>query len=138
MDMDQDSERILVVDDEQAILDLLERVLGREGYRVTTTNRDEEVVGLLSKERFDLAIMDVGLRNLNGGKLMKAVREASPWTAIVIMTGYPMEDVIRFAQEHAQGYLEKPFDLHELLAVARNAMRLARMPLSEARSAKVV
>ena len=138
MSKKQGSERVLVVDDEQVILDLLERVLGREGYQVTTANCGEDVVGLLSNERFDLAIMDMGLRNPNGGNLMKAVREASPGTAIVVMTGYPMEEVIRFAQQYAQGYLEKPFDLHELLAVARDALRQALMPGSSPRSARIV
>jgi len=120
-------EKVLVVDDEQVILELLERVLSREGYQVTTIPWSEEVVSLMSTKRFDLAIVDVGLRTLDGCKPMKMIREASPETALVVMTGYPVEEVIRFAQDHAQGYLEKPFDLQKFLAVVRGALEGALM-----------
>lgn len=115
-------ESILVFDDDQGILGLLERVLSREGYQVTTMRSSERVVSLMSTEHFDLAIMDVGFRNLNGCKLTRMVRQLSPETAVVLMTGYPVEEVIRFAQEHAQGCLEKPFDLQELLVIVRSAL----------------
>lgn len=122
MNSHQVRERILVVDDEQAILELLKRVLSREGYQVTTTPGCEEAVDLMSTEGFDLAIVDVGLRHLDGSRLMERIRKASPETAMVVMTGYPAEEVIRFAQEQAQGYLEKPFDLQEFLAAVRSGL----------------
>ena len=122
MESHQPCERILVFDHDQGILGLLERVLNREGYEVRTMSSSEGVVSLVSTEHFDLAIVDVGLRNVNGCKLTKMVRELSPETAVVLMTGYPAEEVIRFAQEHAQGYLEKPFDLQEFLAIVRSAL----------------
>ncbi len=122
MNHHQPCEKVLVIDDERMILELLERVLRLEGYRVTTTACGEDVVGLMSTEDFDLAIVDVGLRRLNAGKLMNTIRESSPETAIVVMTGYPVDEVVRFAREHAQGYLEKPFDLQEFLTVVRRAL----------------
>jgi DNA-binding response OmpR family regulator len=127
MNSHQARERILVFDDDQGVLGLLERVLSREGYQVTTMRSSERVVSLMSTEHFDLAIMDVGFRNLNGRELTRMVRQLSPETAVVLMTGYPVEEVIRFAQEHAQGCLEKPFDLQELLAMVRSALGEAPM-----------
>ncbi len=127
MNHHQAYEKVLVVDNEHVILELLERVLSQEGYRVTTTACGEDAIGLLSTGGFDLAIVDAGLRRLNAGKLMNMMRESSPETAIVVMTGYPMEEVVRFAQEHAQGYLEKPFDLQEFLEVVRGALEEAVM-----------
>jgi len=122
MNSHQVRERILVLDDEQVILELLERVLSREGYQVTATYSSEKVVSLMSTERFDLAIVGVGLQSVNDYELMKMIREASPETAIVVLTGYPTEEVIRFAHEHAQGYLEKPFGLQEFLGVVRSTL----------------
>ncbi len=122
----QVGERILVLDDDQVILELLERVLSREGYRVTAMYCSEKAVSTISTERFDLAIVDVGLRSLNGGKLMKMIRETSPETAIVVVTGYPTEDVVRLAHEHAQGYLEKPFGLQEFLGLVRSTLEEER------------
>lgn len=121
-DEHQERQVILVVDDEQVILDLLRRVLSREGYKVATAARSEEALGLVSTECFDLAIADIGLHRVDGRDLMRRIREASPETALVAMTGYPADEVIRFAQDNAQGYLEKPFALEELLAVVRRAL----------------
>ena len=126
-------ERVLVIDDAWVILDLLERVLGREGYQVTTTACSEEVAGLTSAAGFDLAIVDVGLRRGNGSRLTKMIGEASPETAIVVMTGYPTEWVTDFAERNAQGYLEKPFALEELLAVVRGAIEERLMYARKAR-----
>ena len=114
--------KILVVDDEQVILDLLRRVLSREGYNVTATRRGEEALGLVSTESFYQANADTGGRHLDGGRLMRMIIEASPHTAVVVMTGYPADEVNRFAREHAQGYLEKPFTLEDLLTAVRSAL----------------
>jgi DNA-binding NtrC family response regulator len=127
-------EKILVADDEQAILDLLERVLGREGYEVATTSSGEEVMGLVASGGFDLAIVDVALPSLNGRKLIKMIKQASPGTAVVVMSGYPAEEILRLAQEHAQGYLEKPFDLREFIGVVRGALEEA--PVHESTSSE--
>jgi len=133
MGNDQVPKKLLVVDNARVILDLLELVLSREGYQVTTTPCSDEVVGLTSREGFDLAIVDVGLRRGNGRTLMKMIREASPETPIVVMTGYPTEEITRIAQRHAQGYLEKPFALQELLAVVRCAIEERLMYTRKAR-----
>ncbi|MGB3906351.1 MAG: response regulator [Anaerolineae bacterium] len=118
-DKHQERQKVLVVDHEQVILDLLRRVLSREGYEVATADRSEVALGLVSTEHYDLAIADIGLHRVDGRDLMKRIREASPQTALIAMTGYPADEVIRFAQDNAQGYLEKPFALEELLAVVR-------------------
>lgn len=115
-------QKILVVDSEPVILDLLRRALSREGYEVTTAAPGEDALSLVSTESFDLAIADVGLHRLRGRKVMRMIRDASPQTALVAMTGYPADEVVTFAQEYAQAYLEKPFDLDDLLAVLRSVL----------------
>jgi DNA-binding NtrC family response regulator len=115
-------QKILVVDDEQVILDLLRRVLSREGYEVATTTRGDEAVRLVSTGRFDLAIADIGLHRLDGRDLMMRINQASPETALVAMTGYPASEVVEFAQDYTDGYLEKPFALEELLRAVRRAL----------------
>ena len=71
----------------------------------------------MSTQRFDLAIADLGLRRSNGHELVRMIREVSPGTAIVAMSAYPAQEVVRFAREHAQAFLEKPFSLAELVDV---------------------
>jgi DNA-binding NtrC family response regulator len=116
------SERILVVDDDQIILDLLERVLSREGYQVSTLRRPDPALKEVRTGQFELAIADLDLWRSDGSELMQLIKQASPRTAVVVMTGYPEETTVRFAKEHAQGYLEKPFALEEFLAVVRAAL----------------
>ncbi len=118
----QVSERILLYDDEQVILDLLGLVLSREGYQVSATPCDEEALGLVSAQRFDLAITDLGLRRSNGCTLVKKIREVSPETAVVAISAYPAREVVRFARENAEAFLPKPFALRELLSAVREAL----------------
>lgn len=118
----QEPERILVYDDEQVILDLLALVLSREGYQVAATLCDEEAHGLVSTQHFDLAITDLGLRRSNGCKLVKMIRALSPDTAVVAISAYPAKEVVRFARENAQAFLQKPFALSDLLSVVHEAL----------------
>jgi len=115
---------ILVVDDEQIILDLLKRVLNREGYQVSTVRCADEAVSEIYRGAYDLAITDVDLRSSDGRELMERIGEASPQTAIVLMTGHAEEEVVSFARANAQGLLKKPFALDQLLATVRAALEL--------------
>jgi len=119
---DEAGRRILVVDDEQIILDLLKRVLSREGYKVSTALCSDDAVIEVCNRTYDLAITDVDLYRSDGHELMTAIGQASPDTAIVIMTTNAEDRTVRFAREYAQGLLEKPFALDELLTTVRTAL----------------
>jgi DNA-binding response OmpR family regulator len=95
--------KILVVDDEQIILDLLKRVLNREGYQVSTARFADEAVAEICSQEYDLAITAVGLRYTDALELTERIGTASPQTAIVLMTGNREEEIVRFAEAHAQG-----------------------------------
>jgi two-component system response regulator PilR (NtrC family) len=114
--------KILVVDDEQIILDLLKRVLNREGYQVSTVRHADQAVTEVCRRAYDLAITDVDLRHTDGRELMERIGRASPETAIVLMTGHREEEVVRFAMANAQGLLQKPFALDQLLTTVRTAL----------------
>ncbi len=114
--------KILIVDNEQIILDLLKRVLRREGYEVSTVRRADEAMSKICSGAYDLAIAEVDLCRSNGRELTSVAGKASPKTAIIMMTGYPEERVVRYARENAQGLLEKPFALEQLLSTVRGAL----------------
>jgi DNA-binding response OmpR family regulator len=114
---------VLVFDDEPVILQFLAAALKREGYHVTTTPDGDEALGLFAGgHRFDLAIADLGLRQGDGRHLVGGIKELSPGTLIVAMTAYPTTEVVRFAEEHAQAFLTKPFNIGDLLAVVRGVL----------------
>ena len=116
--------KILVVDGEQIIVDLLKRVLTREGYDVSTVLRCDDAVVEACRRAYDLAIADVDLYRSDGRELMRMLGEASPDTAIVIMTTNAEQGLVHFAREHAHGVLQKPFALEELLTTVRTALNL--------------
>ncbi len=115
--------KILVLDDEEIILDLIRRVLSREGYEVSTVRCAEEAMTQFSNGSPDLLIADMDLCRSDGRELMRMLGQVSPPMAIVVMTGFPEERIARFAQEHTQGLLEKPFELEQLLATVGKALR---------------
>jgi CheY-like chemotaxis protein len=84
--------RILVVDDDPAIRELLGTALGRRGYRVTCAEEPEEAAALLAHREFDLLCVDLDLSGLNGLEglgLLAETRARSPRLSIVVITGNP-------------------------------------------------
>jgi CheY-like chemotaxis protein len=116
-------ERILVFDHEPLILDFIVTVLGKEGYRVTATASDEEVLELLCSDGYDLAIADLGLTRWNGQQLVRNIRQMTPDIPILAMSAYPEKEIIRFAEQHAEAFLTKPFCVIELVAAVRRVMK---------------
>ena len=121
-------ERILIFDHEPLILEFLATVLRREGYSVTATACDEEVLDLLSSDGFDLAIADLGLSRWNGQSLVRRIRRMTPDTPVVVMSAYPEKEIIRFAEQYAEAFLSKPFCMVELLAAVRCTMKRQLVP----------
>ena len=111
----QQSGRVLVYDDDEILLNLLGLVLKREGYHIKTTVCAQEGIRLMSTQRFDVAIADLGLRRSKGYELVRKIKEISPETAIVAVSAYPSDEVVGFALRHAQAFLDKPFSLIELV-----------------------
>ena len=70
---------------------------------------------MISTQSFDAAIVDLGLRRTSGYGLVREIREVSPKTAILAVSAYPSGEVVGFARTHAQGFLDKPFSLAELV-----------------------
>ncbi|HUS70905.1 MAG TPA: response regulator [Anaerolineae bacterium] len=111
--------RILVYDDDRLLLDVLVTMLRREGHQVTATHSEQEAMALARAQHFDLAVVDLGRQRSKGYDLVGVVSATSPDTPVVAMSAYPAQEVVRFAREHAQAFLEKPFSLAELVDVVR-------------------
>ena len=111
---DRQAGRILVYDDDRLLLDVLVTMLRREGHQVTATHSEQEAIALARIQHFDLAVVDLGRQRSKGYELVGAI---TPNTPIVAMSAYPAQEVVRFAREHAQAFLEKPFSLAELVDV---------------------
>ena len=103
--------RILVVDDNPVIQDLLKQFLGRD-YRVDVVGSASPALAAVVQKNPDAILLDVKLPGVDGLNLLKSLREIGVKTPIFVMTGYDCTEVGREAMERgATGYLAKPFSL---------------------------
>jgi len=116
--------KILVVDDDQGMREFLDIVLSREGFQVITAADGKEAFSLCRKNDFDLAITDLKMPKIDGIALLKKIKETSPQTPVIVITGYASgETAISAMQEGAYDYLEKNFDVDELVTTVRDALK---------------
>ena len=106
---------ILIVDDEQAARRTLAELLRRTGYRVTEAASGPEALEHLSRERFELVILDLKMPEMDGTEVLRAARPLSPDTVFIILTAYGTLDSAMVAIRHgAFDYLLKPCTMPEI------------------------
>jgi len=116
-------ERILVVDDAPATLEVLERNLASEGYRVFTATSVPEALGILQATLVDLVITDLKMPKVSGLDLVRHVRENLKDTEVMMITGYAtIEGAVEAVKTGADEYLPKPFTDDELLTAVRRTL----------------
>lgn len=119
---------ILVVDDEQGITALCQRVLGKAGYQVYAVTSPVEGVKILEREAIDLLLVDIRMPEMDGFTLMGLARRRHPELAVVIMTGYgTVETAVEALRRGADGLILKPFaETAELLQGVQHALLESR------------
>ena len=112
--------RILFVDDEAAILELLSTFFRDKGYEVTTAATAQEAMALADQGLFDLTILDINLAGENGLELLGYFRTNFPKLPVVMFTGLPEDDLLDQAMARgASGYMRKSDSLEDLLAAVK-------------------
>ncbi len=107
--------RILVVDDEQIVLNLVEDTLTDEGYDIITTSSALQAVELAKEHPFDFILTDIRMPEMNGIELVKEIHSIAPTMGVIFMTGYANLDTAKQAiKEGAYDYIMKPFELSEI------------------------
>jgi DNA-binding NtrC family response regulator len=107
--------KILVVDDEPALLALLQDALGAWGYEVKCAGSGTEAIGVLGTELFDAALIDIRMPDMTGLDLLREIKRQDGSAEVVMMTGYPaISSAIEALKEGAYDYLSKPLILDEL------------------------
>lgn len=111
-------QKILIVDDEQALTDFLSEILESHGYECTTSNQSTEALSLVEKNpgHFDLLITDQTMPQLLGTDLVEKIREVRPDLPVILTTGYSDSISREQAEERGINYLDKPLDLPLLQA----------------------
>ncbi len=116
--------RILVIDDNPAIVDILVTCLRGEGYGMLGAPTSEEGLKLVILSRPDLVLLDILMPGLNGVDVLKRIRSIAPTTKVIMVTGNGDLRLAREALElGALAYIDKPFDLAYLKRVVAMALQ---------------
>ncbi len=122
--------RILIVDDEPYICDLLKRWLSAEGYACSTAADGETALELLNGEKFDLLVSDIMMPRMSGMDLLMVMKPLFPDIAVIMVTAVDDRKTAIIALElGAYGYVTKPFERNEIIISVVNALERRRLLL---------
>jgi DNA-binding response OmpR family regulator len=108
--------RVLIVDDEHALLRTLEGFLESVGYRLSTVPSGIKALELLAKDDFDVMLLDLQMPGMNGTDVLRLAKSVAPETSIIIMTAYgTLESAIAGIRHGAFEYLLKPCPIREIV-----------------------
>lgn len=115
--------KILVVDDEPGIRELLSDLLSFLGYQCYEAANGVEALEVLDRNEFDLIISDIRMPRMNGIELLRAVKQRSLKVPILLISGYNLNDLDRItADEMANGFLKKPFEIEHIKTTLNNLL----------------
>jgi len=118
-----DTPRILIVDDEPMIRDLLEQALSMMGQSVETCSSGRKALETLTAQPFDLVMLDVGLPDMDGFETMAAIQAQSPQTPVILISGDAADQSRDKAlAKGAFAYVIKPIRLEDLAETIREAL----------------
>jgi DNA-binding response OmpR family regulator len=126
------SQIILVVDDDSAILDLIAQVLIEEDYEVLTANNGRMAIDLAHEHMPRLILLDLMMPEMNGWQVVDELRTSSQTCMIPILLLSARREMAHTADQlGVTAYLEKPFDLEELLDRVQHILALSSVPPSQ-------
>jgi DNA-binding NtrC family response regulator len=121
-------QRILVIDDEESIRDLLKDYLETRGYEVTTTGDGESGLTMLKEEKFDLYLLDLMMPGISGLDVLKAAREEKISIPSIVITAFAsVQTAVEAMQSGAFDYITKPFDLKNVDIAIKRALDVSRL-----------
>ena len=120
--------RLLVVDDDEITCNLLEEVLSKEGYVIDKALNGQEAIAKGEGGPYDVVLTDIKMIGLDGMEVLRADRQKSPETIIIMMTAFgSIETAIRAIKEGAYDYVSKPFKLDEIKLTIRRSLEQKRL-----------
>ncbi len=109
---------ILVVDDQFSDRETLKTILEDKGYRVATAKDGAEAIEMVKSRHYDIIFLDVKLPDIDGVQVFEQVKEIDPKAAVIMMTGYSVEDLIKRAVgKGAYTSIYKPFDMKKVIGL---------------------
>ena len=120
--------KILVVDDEKSIREILQIFLTNEGYSVSVANNGAVAIEDIKKDIFDLIITDMNMPKASGLDLLKSAKQVSPDTIVILVTAFGTTDsAVEAMKLGAYDYIQKPFQMDDIRLVVKNALEKQKL-----------
>lgn len=119
-------DKVLVVEDEKSISGFIKAILATNGFDVIAAHTGSEAVSMISSHCPDLVVLDLGLPDMDGMRIIESVREWTQLPIIVVSARSYERDKVEALEKGADDYITKPFSAAELLARVRVAIRHTR------------
>jgi DNA-binding NtrC family response regulator len=114
--------RLLIVDDETRFLKAIAQRLTKRGFDVRTATNGPDAIALAKKEKFDIALLDLKMPGMDGGQVLRLLKEEHEFLEAIILTGHgSLESAVELTKIGAFSYLPKPYELEKLIEVLKDA-----------------
>ena len=116
--------RILIVDDDESIREVLTSILTDEGYIVDAVDTGEKAIKATHEKFYNLVLIDIRLPDMEGTKLLTELKDTVPKMRKIIITGYPtLQNAIEAVNRGADAYIVKPINMDEALKTIREQLQ---------------
>lgn len=120
--------RILIIDDEEVLQDVLSSLLAQEGYDTLSARSGEEGLTLMRREAVDLVLLDLMLPTMSGQEVLRQITHEDPEQIVIVITAYSsVESAIEAMKGGAFHYIPKPFKNEEVLLTIRRGLEQRRL-----------
>lgn len=120
--------KLLLVDDETGIRNLLTRVLSKEGYSLSEAENGDEAIALAKENEPDLVLCDIKMPGKDGIQVLEELKQINPEIEVIMLTAYStVESAVQAMKLGAVDYIKKPFDVDELKVIIRKNLGLVEL-----------
>jgi len=115
--------RIIIIDDDKSIRQVLKTILEEEGYAEDTADTGQEAVLKTNEQAYNLALIDMRLPDIEGIDLILKIKDTTPRMRKIIVTGYPtIQNAMEAVNRQADAFILKPFDVERVLQTIREQL----------------
>src|SRR3989339_1645905 len=115
---------ILIVDDQVNMLETFTDILRDKGYKVTTAEDGYTAIDKVKKQSFDVIFMDIKMPGINGVQTFREIKKINPKTAVIMMTAYSVEGLVKEAiEEGAYTVIYKPFEIERVVETIERVLK---------------
>jgi DNA-binding NtrC family response regulator len=118
-----DQSHILVVDDEEALRNILSGELVSSGYDVSTAGDGEEAMRAIQNKKFHLVLLDIKMPRMDGFEVLRYIKKNHPAVKVIMLTGFAdLKNAIESKKHGAEDFVSKPYDLVDLLTTIERVL----------------